>query len=465
MRFEGNKVLVLGAGKSGLAAAQLLRANGADVSVADAKAKSDISNQETFKAIGVELIEGYRDESSAELCARFDWMVISPGIPAGFVLQQKELEGLKVVSEIELASSLVHGTLVAITGTNGKSTVTTLAGAMLARSFPTFIGGNLGEPATRNPSHESQKHDDAKCVWELSSFQLERCFSMHANVAALLNISDDHLDRHGTLAEYAAAKARVFLNQKKSDTAIAYAGDELVLSIARASGGTLQSFGENEIDAAQITPAALLVPDFGLRLDWREFKLSGHHNRLNAAAASLCALHAGAKVDDVGSELREFSGLPHRMRLVGELNGVRYFNDSKATNVGAAVASLAGLKTERGRVVLIAGGVDKGGSYEPLCQALRMATAWEPSLARAVVLVGQSAPLIRSACKDFDIPTLDAATLESAIDMAKELAASGDSVVLAPACASFDMFRSYAHRGEVFETAVRSLIATHGGGQ
>jgi UDP-N-acetylmuramoylalanine--D-glutamate ligase len=286
-------------------------------------------------------------------------------------------------------------------------------------------------------------------VVELSSFQLERVEQLRVNVAALLNVTDDHLDRYPSFDAYARAKGNIFRNQTGEDYAVVPSGDALCTSLARSGEARIFSYGGAD-GAVQIDGDRLVDAASGLALPLAELGISGRHNHENACAAALCARLAGIQPAAIERALREFRGLPHRMVHVRALAGVDYFDDSKATNVGATVAALDGLAGRAGRVLLIAGGRDKGGDYAPLAERMQR-------LGRAALLIGEAAPLIERALTGTGVATESLPTLEAAVQRAQALAQPGDAVLLAPACSSFDMFRSYAHRGDVFQDAVRAL--------
>ena len=361
---------------------------------------------------------------------------------------------VEITGELELASQFVSATIVAITGTNGKSTTTTLVGEMLrATGRPTFVGGNLGEPlaeAVGTPAAEA----GGFCVVEVSSFQLETVGTFRPRVAVLLNITPDHLDRHGDLEGYAAAKARVFAAQTPDDFSVVNFDDPLAVRASAAGRGRRDGFS---ITRSLATGAWLGGPlmlkltnqppeSYPADLPWL---LGQRHNQANALAALLAARLAGASPAEARAGLLSFRPLAHRMELVAEADGIAYYDDSKGTNVGAVVAALDGFPRP---VVLIAGGRDKGGDYEPLAEALR-------PVGRAAILIGEAADKMEAAF-DGVLPVERAPTLEAAVDAAHRLARPGDAVLLSPACSSFDMFRDYAHRSEVFRSAVARVTQT-----
>jgi UDP-N-acetylmuramoylalanine--D-glutamate ligase len=450
MELQGQRVLVVGLGKSGLAAVRLLAARGARVIANDLRSEAELGELAGMvRGLGAELVAGAHDPA---LFSSVDRIVVSPGVAPMPALDAADRAGVPVASEVELASWFIDAFVVGITGTNGKSTVTTLVGEMCKRSGrPTFVGGNLGTPLV--DVVETPAAHGGYVVVELSSYQLERVQRLRVQVAALLNVTEDHLDRYPTLAAYAEAKANVFRCQRAGDAAVIPAGDALCARLAARSAGVVQLFGGAH-GAVRVEDGVLVDQVTGPLLAASALRIKGDHNVSNACAAALCARLAGVAKADVVAVLSEFAGLPHRMVHVADIRDVAYYDDSKATNVGAAVAALDGLAPSVTRIVLIAGGKDKGGDYAPLRDRLQ-------HTARAVLLIGAARPIIARALLGAPYPVEQAETLEQAVARASELAQPGDAVLLAPACASFDMFRSYAHRGDVFQAAVRNLT---GGG-
>jgi UDP-N-acetylmuramoylalanine--D-glutamate ligase len=448
--LQDRRVLVVGLGRSGVAAAQLCAARGARVTVTDSRGAGELGAALAALPAGVERALGGHPEA---VFTGADVIVLSPGVPEIEPLRAARAAGVTITGEMELASRFVSARLVAITGTNGKSTTTTLCGAILAETgAPTFVGGNLGQPlaeAVGTPAAGS----GGICVVEASSFQLETVETFRPRVAVLLNITADHFDRHDGLEGYAAAKARIFHAQKGDDFAVVNAGDALAMRVSdglaarRITFSTEQPLREGGWLAGE--SLVLRLPGGGEELYPAQLPaLTGKHNQSNALAALLAARLAGATPVEARRGLLGFRALPHRMELVAEANGVAYFDDSKGTNVGAVVAALAGFPRP---VVLIAGGRDKGGDYAPLAAALG-------AVGRGAVLIGEAADRIAAALSP-GLPMRRAASMEEAVSAAAALARPGDAVVLSPACSSFDMFRDYAHRADVFRAAVRVQIA------
>lgn len=446
MDLSRKNTMVVGLGQTGLAVVRFLRTRGAKVRVNDQRdAEALGAAARDAEALGAELVLGGHPDGAFE---DLDLIVVSPGVPPLEALDRAEEQGTAVISEIELAARHIRAPIVAITGTNGKSTVTTLIGEMCRRvGRPIFVGGNLGRPMVEAIDTEAASARGLVVV-ELSSFQLERVSELKAHVAVLLNVTDDHLDRYPSFEAYAAAKARIFERQDVDDYAVLPADEPELRELVRGDG-TIVLFGGQGGDV-RVEQGVLVDVQTSLRVPVGDLRLRGSHNVSNACAAVLAARLLGVGDDDISSVLRDFAGLAHRMQYVRVVDGVEYIDDSKATNVSAAVASIEGLAKSGGKVVLIAGGVDKGGSYQPLRQRM-------DDRGRAVVVVGDAAPLIEKAFAGSEIALRSARTMVDAVVEAASLAKPGDTVLLAPACSSFDMFRSYAERGDVFQRAVATL--------
>jgi UDP-N-acetylmuramoylalanine--D-glutamate ligase len=446
LELVDKRVLVVGLGRSGVAAARVCAARGARVTVTDRRPAADLAAALAELPAGVAReLGGHRRETfvSAEL------IVLSPGVPEIPELAAARAAGVDITGELELASHFVSAPIVAITGTNGKSTTTTLIGDMLkATGRPTFVGGNLGEPlaeAIGTPAAGT----DGFCVVEASSFQLETVRAFRPRVAVLLNITADHLDRYDGMDGYAAAKARIFAAQDAADYAVVNADDVLSVRAAATAPSRQLHFSIARPLAAgawlQDGALALMVPGEPMEtypgdLPW----LAGQrHNQANALAALLAARLAGATPQAARAGLLGFRPLAHRMELVADTGGVAYYDDSKGTNVGAVVAALDGFPRP---VVLIAGGRDKGGDYAPLAEVLAR-------VGRAAVLIGEAADKMEAAFRGH-VAVHRARTMDDAVAAARSRAQPGDAVVLSPACSSFDMFRDYAHRAEAFRAAV-----------
>lgn len=440
----GKTAIVIGLGRSGVAAANLLLARGARVIANDAAARDELSAAAlALEGRGAELVTGGHPE---EMFARADLVVISPGVPSFPALEAFEATGREVIGEMELSARFVTAPIALIGGTNGKSTTTALVAAMCAAAGKkTFIGGNFGQPLA-----EVVDEPWDVLVLEISSFQAERVPTLHAKVHALLNITDDHLDRYATFSAYADAKGNPFLRMTAADVAVVPHGDPLCAAQAARGPAQIYTFSSGD-PAATVARVGddLVCAAAGIRVPASALRISGAHNVANVCAAMGCAVALGVGGEAIERALASFTGLGHRTVFVAEIDGVRYYDDSKGTNVGASVAALRGLTEER--AVLVAGGRDKLGDYAPLVDALR-------DRGRALVVLGEAADRIEEAARGV-LPIARATTMEDAVRKARELARSGDAVLLSPACSSFDMFRGYAHRGDVFVAAVRAMEA------
>jgi UDP-N-acetylmuramoylalanine--D-glutamate ligase len=439
--IAGKRVAVVGLGVSGVAAARLLLRRGARIVGFDQKPLASLgSHGRSLEALGVPLVTG---EGAFEQVKDVDFVVVSPGVPSFAALVRAEAQGVPIWGEVELATRFIPNNVpvIAVGGTNGKSTTTTLVGELLATTGKrVFMGGNLGTPLA---DHVDDAFDFL--VLEVSSFQMERVDQFHPASALLLNVTPDHLDRYASFRAYADAKGNVFLRQDEDDEAIVPAHDSTCDEQAARGRGGRVTFGQGgDVD---VTERAVIDRRTGEVYDRQLWPLQGTHNALNVAASIACVSKFGVAPGAIREVLAAFQGLPHRTTFVRDLDGVRYYDDSKGTNVGAAVTAVRGMREQR--VVLIAGGREKGGSYAPLVDAL-------VSRGRGAVLVGEAAAAIERAI-DGAVPTARATSMREAVLAARRLARSGDAVLLSPACSSFDMFRDYKERGEAFVEAVLGL--------
>lgn len=445
--LKGRRVLVVGAARSGLAASVWLARQGARVTLADANDAADVSSL-AGSGVAVEL-----GPHRAETFVAADLVVMSPGVSPWLpVVHAARLRGTPVIGELELASRFVRGRLVAVTGTKGKSTTATLIGRMCeAAGLTAPVGGNIGLPLSGQIDTSTP---ETIHVVEASSFQLETTQSFRPWIAVYLNFSPDHLDRHATVAEYRDAKARLFANQQDTDLAVVNADDPVVMRSAaggRASrlpfslhhgpepgfglaGGHIVHRRSDGSDEALVPLSAIGLP--------------GPHLVADVVAASAAAWLAGVPPDALTRAVAGFTGLEHALELVAEADGVRFVNDSKATNVEAARRSIESFP--RG-VVAILGGRFKGGDWRDLREAVQKRVA-------AVIAIGESAPQVRRAFADL-VPVIDAASMEDAVVRGRAAVPAGGVVLLAPACASFDMFRDYAERGRAFKAAVARAMS------
>ncbi|MFO0585217.1 MAG: UDP-N-acetylmuramoyl-L-alanine--D-glutamate ligase [Anaeromyxobacter sp.] len=453
--LRGKRVGVVGLARSGVAAAKLCAREGAEVTVTDARG-ADALGPALAALDGVPVRRALGGHGEAFL-DRQDLLVVSPGVPLGILpLADARAKGVPIWGEVELAYRFLRGTpLVAITGTNGKSTTTALTGALLAGDRPTFTGGNLGTPLCEHVL--SGKRADV-VVAELSSFQLEGIDQLRANAAAFLNLTPDHLDRYASVDAYALAKGRLFARQQPGDVAVANARDPLALGLAAASRGRLLTFGfgppaaDAARDAAPDAAEGTLVVSLGgaeERYRLRNRALRGRHNRENAMAAILLARAAGAPPAAVQAGLDAFPGLPHRLELVSDRGGVEWVNDSKATNVDSTSVALAAFAPGAPRLVVLMGGRGKGAPYAPLRELF-------PGRVKALLTLGEDAPAVERELGDL-APTHACGTLAAAVKAAARLVAPGDVVLLSPACASYDQFDNYEQRGAAFRALVEGL--------
>jgi len=448
--FSGKKFVVIGMGKSGVGAAKLLLERGATVLALDENPQAQTVDHPRF-----ELKTG---AFPAEYWKGAEAVVVSPGVP----LSKSEIvaardAGVPVYGEIELAWRTLPkgaGPLLGITGTNGKSTTTALLGELVKQHVPnTFVGGNLGTAFTLAYQKADQKPYDLHVI-ELSSFQLEGCVDARFKGSAILNLTPDHLDRYANHQAYGLAKARIFDTQKAGDFAVVNADDADVLVLSRLAKVPVYAF---TLDARRTNPgfAGLAVGEgeqftftFGAatRFTVKNRALRGAHNLQNAMAASLMARLAGIPDAAIQKGLDSFPGLPHRLEFVRERKGVEWINDSKATNVDS---SLVAMKALQGNVWLIAGGKGKGAPYQPLVDAAK-------GKVKGVLTIGKDAPAIADAFRSI-CPVHDCGAIDAAVKKAAEISTVGDTVLLSPACASYDQFNNFEHRGDVFKQLVRGL--------
>ncbi len=457
MNLQGKRVLVVGLAQTGASVAKFCHSRGARVTVTDAKPAEALGEyaKSTAPFATLELGNHVLDSFTGA-----DLIVMSPGVPELAETRAARQAGVPVIAEIELAYRLFHpeSILIGITGTNGKSTTTALTGSICrASGRPTFCGGNLGNMPLIEAVDHAANSPGGLIVCEVAGFMLETCTSFRPKVAANLNITEDHLDRYGTMDVYASMKNRIYQWQQPGDTAVANGDDRRTVDGAKGSRADVLLFslderpergaGLSEDRKAIVLRGVKDHPDETYPL--ADLPIIGLHNAANAMAAYLCARSAGVPPEALRDGSRAFKPEPHRMEFVGEHRQIAYYDDSKGTNVAAVAASLRGFPRP---VVLIAGGVDKGGSYQPMFAAI-------DDVAHAMVLIGQAGPLIEAAGKEFGVryPMVYAKDMHEAVARATELARAGDAVVLSPACSSYDMFKNYKERGQVFRAAYRAL--------
>jgi len=431
--LEGVRVVVVGMGLSGVGALRLLRQKGAKVRAVDARPTGEI--------------EGVTVEPQTEAAFRdAELVVISPGVPADLdLLAPVRARGVPVIGELELAAPFLKGPAIGITGTNGKTTTTALTGHILRESgIACQVGGNIG---TAPAEMVATSRPDQWNVLELSSFQLETIETFRAPIAACLNLTQNHLDRHHTFENYVDAKARLFETQGPDDLAVLNADDLVAKSFAeRTKARTVWFSSTHRVSGAWLDGDVIRM-DRGELLDVSELRLRGRHNFENVMAAALMAERAGAGLSQISSAAATFAPVEHRLEFVREIDGVAYYNDSKATSVDATLKAIDAFP---GGVWIILGGKDKGSDYTVLREPLR-------AKARAALLIGAAAPKIARQLGDDSVPVIQCGTLAAAIDKASRSAVPGHTVLLAPACASFDQFDSFEHRGRVFKDLVNAM--------
>ena len=442
--LSGCKVTVTGLGRTGRAAAEFLAGRGARVTVSDSRPEKDVSEAAGALAkLGIDLELGghkVRTFTGADL------IVVSPGVPPYIEpLAKARAKGVPITGEIELAARFVSAPIAAVTGTNGKTTTTSLLGEMAeAAGLKVFVGGNIGRPLIEFVS-SGQETD--LVVIEVSSFQLETAEWLHPRVGVLLNVTADHLDRYPDFEGYAQAKARLFARQGDEDVAVMNGDDPVVERLRVPSRRLSFSRGRPQVNGAYLNGGQIVLMDRGRRvgsLNPNRLKITGAHNQENVMAALTAALGLGLDIKSCLAAAAAFKGLPHRVELVGRYKGVAYYDDSKGTNVGAVIKSLESFLCP---VVLIAGGRDKAGDFRPLRGPVR-------ERVRTLILLGEARESM-AAVLDGQTETLMASDMAEAVEMARRAAKPGDVVLLSPACASFDMFDDYKHRGRVFKDLVR----------
>jgi UDP-N-acetylmuramoylalanine--D-glutamate ligase len=448
MELANKKVLVVGLGKSGVASALFLKSRGAVVTVSDAKPQQQLGSELSLlldHGIAIEA-GGHGERTFREQ----DLIVVSPGVPFDApLLQQARAMGENVIGEIELAAQFFPGRMIAITGSNGKTTTTALTGEILsAGGFHTLVGGNIGTPAI---SLVNDATPQTIAVLEVSSFQLETIQSYRPYIAVVLNVTPDHLDRHRTFAAYAAAKARIFENQEPDDFAVLNADDPTCASLAGAVKSKLSWFSRKK----EVNPGAFVRDGQIIFRDadgekeimpLGDISLKGSHNVENVLAAASVGMLMQCSPVQIRKAIREFKAVEHRLEYVATIRGVEFYNDSKATNVDATIKAIESFPAN---IHLILGGKDKGSDYSVLNDLLR-------ARVKVVYTIGAAAQKIETQIKD-TVEIVHAETLDAAVKHAAKAAQPGDIVLLAPACASFDQFENYEHRGKTFKEIVKAL--------
>ncbi|MCU1318134.1 MAG: UDP-N-acetylmuramoylalanine/D-glutamate ligase [Candidatus Acidoferrum typicum] len=445
--LRGQRVLVVGLARTGVATALFCAARGANVTATDARTENEIGEAiAPLRTAGVNLeLGGHRENAFLEQ----DLIVPSPGVPADApLLQAARAKGVTIWSEVELAGRFLKGRLIGITGSNGKTTTTSLIEHILkGAGFSTILAGNIGTPLI---SRVAQTSDNTITVVELSSFQLELIETFRLNISVFLNLTPDHLDRHHTLGEYGRAKARIFEKQTEADSAVLNADDPATTSLAPAKPHVYWfSRKQRVVQGAFVRENEIVFRNDGEEetvLNLREIPLPGAHNVENVLAAVAATRLAGAEPTAISKGVRSFAGVEHRLEFVAEVGGVRFYNDSKATNVDATLKALDAFP---GRILIVLGGKDKGSDYTVLQRPLR-------EKAILALLIGAAAEKIEKQITG-SVAIERAGVIERAVEIASHAARPGDVVLLAPACASFDQFQNYEHRGRVFKELVHQL--------
>lgn len=451
MEWKDKRVLIVGAGISGVAAALLARSRGARVSLSDAKEEKDIKcDLQPLREAGVEIVLGAQQSA---LLDGLDLAIVSPGVPIGIpLLEEARSRGIEVVSEIEVAYRIAEAPLFAVTGTNGKTTTTMLASALMEKRFPAVgVGGNIGTPLSAEAARIGA---DGCLVAEVSSYQLEGVEAFRPRIAAVLNLTPDHLARHKTMENYRRMKERVFARQTADDFLVLNYDDATVRDMALRAVSQVFFFSR-----LQALKEGAFVEDGRIRLRRGgrtsdvcavgELQIKGGHNVENALAAAAMAYLAGVSPQEIAAVLRSFPGVEHRIEPVATVGGVAYYNDSKATNPESAIKAL---ETFDGRVVLIAGGHDKNTDLTAFMETVRQR-------ADALILVGAAAARFKEAAQRCGVRTIleAGASMEEAVRLAHDLARPPQVVLLSPACASYDMFDDFEARGRAFKALVRQL--------
>ncbi len=440
--LRGARALVVGMRKSGMASAELLVRQGALVRATDLKPLEALPEAGAL----LERLSIPFEQQTAAVFEGCDLIVLSPDVPADLApLEEARGRGVLVIGEVELAAGFLKGRTIGITGSNGKTTTTSLTGHILREAgVAVQVGGNIGTPVT---AMVDSSREDGWNVLELSSFQLETIREFRAHIALALNVTQNHLDRHHTFANYAAAKGRLFETQQAGDFAVLNADDPVCVTYAARTRGTVEWFSGSR----KVTPGASLcgdklVLDGKLLMEAGEIPIRGRHNIENVLAASIAAARAGVERGAIAAAVRTFHAVEHRLEFVRQADGIDFYNDSKATSVDA---TLKAVDAFAGGLWVILGGKDKGLDYTLLREPLA-------AKARAALLIGAAAGKIAAALQGA-VPLVETGTLAGAVDYAYRHGHAGDTVLLAPACASFDQFTSYEHRGEVFKSLVRQL--------
>ncbi|MCG0274725.1 MAG: UDP-N-acetylmuramoyl-L-alanine--D-glutamate ligase [Thermosediminibacteraceae bacterium] len=450
MELRGKKVLVIGLARSGIAAAVELSEMGAKVTANDIRPKEEMKEAiDKLSPLGIELVFG---DHPLSLLADIDLIVVSPGVPSDIpLLDEAKRRGILVVSELELGYWFTKAPIIAVTGTNGKTTTTTLIGEILKNDGKNIaVAGNIGTPLIQEADKNGQKD---YIVVEVSSFQLENILYFKPKVSVILNITEDHLNRHKTFENYIEAKARILENQDEGDFAVLNYDDPIVSTLAKRARSKVVFFSRKEelSKGVYVKNGVIVIKENGAIypiLEAKELGIKGSHNLENALAAVAVAWITKTNLNNLAETLKDFRGVEHRLEYVDTIDGVKFINDSKGTNPDAAIKALEAVE---GPVILIAGGYDKKVDFRPFVRSFF-------GKVKKVVLIGETADQIEQTARGegfFEVEK--ASSMYEAVKIAKKSAEPGDTVLLSPACASWDMFSSFEERGRVFKEAVRSL--------
>lgn len=449
MLYENKKVIVCGMARSGISAAKLLASVGADVTLQDMKPMDvliKLHDIEAYKKAGIKIFAGANPD---DIIDSFDYAVLSPGVPCDLpFIKKAESSGVKVISEVELAYTLTECPVCAITGTNGKTTTTTLTGMFLNKKYKnTAVVGNIG--VAYSEKVKSLKADDFVCA-EISSFQLETSDTFRPHIAAVLNITPDHLNRHKTMDNYVAVKEKIFMKQNKDDFTILNKNDEYCVKMADKTKGKVFFFS-----SAEKLDEGIYLDGDNIHIKWNgldedvinihDLRILGTHNYENVMAAVACAVCAGVDMESIREILKEFNGVEHRIEYCGTFDGVDYYNDSKGTNPDASIRAVLAMRKP---IVLIGGGYDKDSSYDEWVKLF-------DGRVKKLILIGETAGKIAECCDRYGFKDYEFAdTFKKCIEKCKASAEEGDCVLLSPACASWGMFEDYEQRGRMFKEMV-----------
>lgn len=449
MLYENKKVIVCGMARSGISAAKLLASVGADVTLQDMKPMDvliKLHDIEAYKKAGIKIFAGANPDDIIE---SFDYAILSPGVPCDLpFIKKAESSGVKVISEVELAYTLTECPVCAITGTNGKTTTTTLTGMLLNKKYKnTAVVGNIG--VAYSEKVKSLKADDFVCA-EISSFQLETSDTFKPHIAAVLNITPDHLNRHKTMDNYVAVKEKIFIKQNKDDFTILNKNDEYCVKMADKTKGKVFFFS-----SAEELGEGIYLDGDNIHIKWNgldedvinihELRILGTHNYENVMAAVACAVCAGVDMESIREVLKEFNGVEHRIEYCGTFDGVDYYNDSKGTNPDASIRAVLAMRKP---IVLVGGGYDKDSSYDEWVKLF-------DGRVKKLILIGATAGKIAECCDSYGFKDYEFAdTFKKCIEKCKASAEEGDCVLLSPACASWGMFEDYEQRGRMFKEMV-----------